>query len=150
MKYAYFNLADGLVLQWIDTDALNCILPPADLLHICSEADWALQELPGRFMVSGGALVPYTEPAQPPAPGPSVPSSVSRFQARAALYAAGHFEAVESFMSQPETPMLMRLAWQDAQTFDRSSATVAALASALELSAEDVDGLFVAAAAITA
>lgn len=98
-------------------------------------------------------LLPY-DPANPPAapapPPTPVPASVSRFQARAALYQAGNLEEVEAIMAQPATPMLTKLAWQDAQTFERSSATVAALAGALALSDADLDALFFAAAAITA
>lgn len=101
------------------------------------------------------ALTPYDPANAPPDPEPevpviAVPVSVSRFRARAALYAAGYLEAVEVFMARPETPMLMRLAWQDAQEFERASATVAALAAVLGLSDGDVDELFTAAAAITA
>lgn len=99
------------------------------------------------------ALVPY-DPENPPVDtepvGATVPASVSRFQARAALYLAGYFEAVEEHMARPDTPMLSKLAWQDAQTFERSSATVAVLAAALALSDSDVDALFTSAAEITA
>lgn len=85
----------------------------------------------------------FVEPAR-------VPFSVSRYQARAALYQAGHLDDVEAFMARADTPMLVKLAWQDAQTFERPSATVALLAEKLELSDDDVDALFVAGAAITA
>lgn len=77
-------------------------------------------------------------------------ASVSRFQARVALYQAGHLEATELLMADPDTPMLSRLAWQDAQAFRRNSPTVAALAVALELTDEALDALFVAASEITA
>lgn len=79
-----------------------------------------------------------------------VPLVVTRFQARAALYLAGHFEAVEAYMAQASTPMLAKLAWQDAQEFQRSSPTVLALAKVLGLSDAQLDALFVSAATIKA
>lgn len=80
----------------------------------------------------------------------AVPASVSRFQARAALAMAGYFDGIEARMSAPETPVVMRLAWQDATTFDRDSATVAALAGVLGLDSAALDALFVTAAGIRA
>lgn len=80
----------------------------------------------------------------------SVPESVSRFQARAALHLAGLLESVEAVMQNPETDMLAKLAWQDAQSFERQSPTVQALAEALSLSAEQLDELFSTAAGIKA
>jgi len=94
-----------------------------------------------------GPIAPYVPP--PPAPAP-VPQAVSRFQARAALHLAGLLDQVNALMADPETPMLARLAWQDAQEFRRQSPTVLAMAAALSLSDEDVDNLFITAAGIEA
>jgi hypothetical protein len=74
-----------------------------------------------------------------------VPQVVSRFQARAALYQAGLFDQIETLMQNSETPMLARLAWQDAQEFKRQSPTVLAMASALGLNDEQLDSLFITA-----
>lgn len=79
-----------------------------------------------------------------------VPQTVTRFQARAALHLAGHLSAVESLMANDATPMLARLAWQDALTFERHSPTVAGMAQALGLSGEAIDQLFIMAAQIEA
>lgn len=79
-----------------------------------------------------------------------VPQTVTRFQARAALHLAGLLEAVETMMQSPDTPMLARLAWQDAQVFERQSPTVLTLAEALSLSDADLDQLFIDAAGIKA
>lgn len=79
-----------------------------------------------------------------------VPQTVTRFQARAALHLAGHLSAVESLMANDATPMLARLAWQDALTFERHSPTVAGMAQALGLSGEAIDQLFIVAAQIEA
>lgn len=119
---------------------------PEDLVEV-PDADYHLAagRMPGEdYEVVDGRV--QIIPA--PEPGPFVPQSVTRFQARAALYNAGHFETVEAFMARSSTPMLMRLAWLDAQSFDRGSDTVAALASVLQLSDIEVDALFTAAAEI--
>jgi hypothetical protein len=79
-----------------------------------------------------------------------IPQTVSRFQARAALHLSGLLESVETLMQSPETDMLARLAWQDAQEFKRQSPTVLAMASALGLTDAQIDELFIAAAGIEA
>lgn len=81
---------------------------------------------------------------------PVVPASVSRFQARAALAQAGLLSTVDTYMSGLPADNIQRLAWQDATEFYRSSATVAAMASMLGLTDEQVDDLFVTAATIQA
>jgi hypothetical protein len=79
-----------------------------------------------------------------------IPQTVSRFQARAALHLSGLLESVETLMQSPETDMLARLAWQDAQEFKRQSPTVLAMASALSLDDEALDALFTTASGIEA
>lgn len=88
-------------------------------------------------------------PPPPPAP-PVIPQSVSRFQARAALLLAGLLDDVEALMTAPDTPALAKLAWADAQEFERQSPTIAALAGAVGLTEQDIDALFVTAAGIKA
>lgn len=77
-----------------------------------------------------------------------VPDVISPFQARAALLAAGMLDDVELAIegSGPE----VRIAWEYATEWRRDSPTIAALADALGLSAEDVDNLFIAASEIVA
>jgi hypothetical protein len=99
-------------------------------------------------------LVPMTDAEvqahiNPPAL-PVVPPSVTRFQARAVLHLAGLLPQVETMMADPATPMLARLAWQDAQEFRRTSPTVLAMAQALSLTDAQIDGLFINAATIEA
>lgn len=84
----------------------------------------------------------------PPPPGP--PQVVSRFQARAALHLAGLLPQVEALMADPQTDTLARLAWTDAQEFRRTSPTLLAMASALSLTDEQLDQLFITAAGIEA
>lgn len=100
-------------------------------------------------------LVPITEAEADriraaAAPMPVAPMVVSRFQARAALHLAGLLDRVEQIMADPQTPVLSRLAWQDAQEFRRSSPTLLALADQLGLSAEALDQLFITASEIQA
>lgn len=83
-------------------------------------------------------------------PLPAVPESVTRFQARAALYQAGYLQAIETLMQDQNTPMIYKLAWQDASEFKRNSPTVTAMASALNLTDNDVDNLFRLASTIIA
>lgn len=79
-----------------------------------------------------------------------VPQAVSKFQAKAALLDAGRLAQVEALMASQSTPAIAKLAWTDAQNFERNSPTIAALAAALGLSSEQIDNLFIAAARITA
>lgn len=106
------------------------------------------------FNISTGETI--TRPATPdeiaansPQP-PSVPVVVSRFQAKAALLGAGLLDAVEALMANPATPAIARLAWAEALEFRRDSPTLAAMASALALTDEQLDDLFVEAAKVSA
>lgn len=80
----------------------------------------------------------------------SVPKSVYRFQALAALDQSGLLGQVDAIINDPQTPSITRLAFNNALTFERSSPTVATLAAALNLSGSQVDALFIAAAGIVA
>jgi hypothetical protein len=88
------------------------------------------------------------EPEIEPAPPEPVPAIVSRFQARAALLAAGLLDDVDAIMADPATPALTRLAWAEAVEFRRASPTVSAMSEALGLTEAQVDDLFIAAAGI--
>lgn len=76
---------------------------------------------------------------EPPIP---VPQKVSRFQARAALFNEGFLDQVTLIMTQDSTPMLARLAWQDAQEFERDSNLVNQMGVMLGLNSDQVDDLF--------
>lgn len=75
---------------------------------------------------------------------------VSRFQAKAALTQAGLMPQIEAIMQNPETSVIVNLAWQDALEFRRTSLVINDLAAALGLTETQVDDLFRAAALITA
>lgn len=106
-----------------------------------TEAQIALSAVQAQLDALKASLVPVID---------GVPQVVSRFQARAALHGAGLLQGIEQLMSAPDIDPLMRLAWSDAQNFERQSPTLLALASALKLTAEQVDALFVQAAQIKA
>lgn len=134
------------------------------------EADESPLE-PGVFLIPGGAIdvtppnVPQgkvalwqngwvfvnpPEPEQEEPPLDGVPQVVTRFQARAALHLAGLLTTVESLMTDPQTDMLARLAWQDAQEFRRQSPTMLFMAATLGLTDAQLDALFTTAAGIEA
>jgi hypothetical protein len=82
-------------------------------------------------------------------PPPLVPKSVTRFQALAALDDAGLTPSIEAYMTSTAS-LRTRRAWQEAQTFERDSSTVVALAALLGLTSSQTDALFMAAKDITA
>lgn len=84
----------------------------------------------------------------PPAAATVVPVSISRFQARAALMVAGLLESVETAISQSDA--MTKLAWAEAVEWRRDSPTISSIGSALGLSEEDIDNLFINAAGIIA
>jgi hypothetical protein len=88
----------------------------------------------------------FTKP--PPLP-PVVPASVSRAQALAALSNAGLLTQAQDAANASTNP-LVPIFWDNAQTFDRTSATVATLGAALGLTDAQIDSLFIAASTITA
>ena len=75
-------------------------------------------------------------------------AKVSRFQAFAALDAAGLLDDATALVNAQGG--VAKLAWDNAIEFRRSSPTINGLASALGLTDEDLDALFLAAAGIEA
>lgn len=69
-------------------------------------------------------------------------SDVTRAQAKLALKQFGLLSAVESIMSNPETPEEYKIAWKDAVMFKRNSPTVIALSQVLTLDEEALDNIF--------
>lgn len=77
-----------------------------------------------------------------------IPQSVTAFQAKAALLHADLLDNVEAMMTNPATPRIVKLAWDEALNFERQSPTVAAMASTLGLTDAEVDSLFLYAAEV--
>lgn len=72
----------------------------------------------------------------------------SRFQAKAALHAAGLLNQVEAALSEDDA--FAQLAWAEASEFRRTSPTMLSLAESLGMTDEQLDDLFRAAMAIEA
>ena len=81
------------------------------------------------------------------APPRVVPETVTLAQARAALMGAGLFETVNAFISNNPNPVL-KMAWEYTNNVSRNGAFVTALGPLLGLTDEQLDDLFIAAAAI--
>lgn len=99
--------------------------------------------------IYAAALAMNPAPYVAPEPVDFVPQEVSRFQARAALMAAGLLAAADAAVEASDDPFL-QLAWKEAVAFPRTSPSIAALAPTLGLTEADVDNLFRAAAQISA
>lgn len=74
--------------------------------------------------------------------------TVTPYQAKAALLAAGLLNDVLALVNDPATDPVVVLAWNNAQSFERLSSMVAGIATALGLTNEQLDDLFETAAAI--
>lgn len=77
-----------------------------------------------------------------------VPTSVSRFQAQAALLQAGLLDQVKAYFADPNTDPVHKLAWSEAQDFQRDSPALAAGAAALGITGSQLDDLFRTASSI--
>lgn len=97
---------------------------------------------PGSGDIAKALALPADQP-----PSPVIPSQVTNAQARAALRAAGLLAAVEAVIGSSPDPSVID-AWEYSPHISRDSALVASLGAALKLSPAQIDGLFVAAAAI--
>lgn len=105
--------------------------------------------------IEGGfTLVTPPEPEEPPAPEPlppGPPTVVTRAQGKAALITAGLWDDVLAYVGGIEDPTeqaLARVALDDATEWWRDSPCLVATATALGLTDQQLDDLFVAAAAI--
>lgn len=122
---------------------------PGDVVSITAERYQALLvgQTQGKQITAGVSGPVLTDPA---APVVTVPQSVTRFQARAALSRAGLFTTVNSAMVAFPIDDERRLAWEDAQEFRRTSPTMLQMAAALGLNDAALDALFTTAAGIEA
>ena len=90
----------------------------------------------------GNAPTPYVAP---PAP---IPSSVALWRAKAALHEAGLLDQADAMITAANNPVLAAF-WSNATSIERASPTLASLATQLNLASDQLDALFVRAAAIT-
>ena len=89
--------------------------------------------------------------AAKPVPSVEVPASVSRRQAKQQLAIAGLLASVQPAIDSIEdaqTRVLTQIFWDDSQEFERSNQYLGEMASRLQLTDEQLDDLFIAAATL--
>lgn len=86
----------------------------------------------------------------PPAPMPTVPATITMRQARLALLSAGLLPQVNAAIASLPSPQreAAEIDWEYATEVRRASPLIAGLAPALGLTGEQIDQLFIAAAAL--
>lgn len=148
------------ILGWKEGAPPEIVLLPNGTLYGSNpNEDGSYDALPGWYVAAAfrGVTPPSDWSAlevDPPEGMPVIgktpaPSSVSRFQARAALAMAGKLEEVDVAIANSGN-VIAQLAWSDAQVFERNSPTIAALAASLGLTEAQIDDLFRQAAKIVA
>ncbi len=131
----------GLVKNVIEVD----VMPP-DKFGFEFAVESEIAQIGDSFV--DGEIIPQEPPENsiPGEPGePSPPSTVievTAFQAKAALAQAGLLSMVEAYMALPDTEVMTRLRWQQAQTFKRDHPTILLIASVLGISNAQLDHLF--------
>lgn len=92
----------------------------------------------------------YREVVTPP-PAPAIPQSVTRRQAKQALSISGFLDQVQPAIDAIADPLqrsLMQIEWDDSQEFLRDRPQLIQLATALGLTDEQIDELFILAATL--
>jgi hypothetical protein len=97
-----------------------------------------------QWLAEGNTPEPYVPPPTP------IPATVTRFQALAVLAAGGYLDTVRTYINTLDQNNVQRLAWENATDWERSSPTLNALATMLNLTSAEVDDLFVAASQVSA
>lgn len=104
-------------------------------------SEWAY-EIVGDYAVGTPILVPLPEPE------PYVPQTVSRAQAMYVMTAQGIWDQAVAFVEAIEDPLeksLAKIALYETQEYSRDSPFLTLASSALGLTEEDLDNLFIAA-----
>jgi len=96
------------------------------------------------WLAEGNTPEPYVPPPPP------IPATVTRFQALAVLAAGGYLDTVRTYIATLGEDNITRLAWENAADWERTSPTLNALATMLNLTSAEVDDLFVAASQVSA
>ena len=117
----------------------NIILADAEFAAQIGAIECPDEVSPGWGYVDGT----FAEPAPDRAP---VPQSVTMRQARLALDSAGLLDTVDAAVAAG--PKSIQIEWEFAATVDRNWPTLSALQSALKLSDDQIDTLFIQAATL--
>jgi hypothetical protein len=96
------------------------------------------------WLAEGNTPDPYVPPPPP------IPSTVTRFQALAILAAGGYLDTVRTYINTLDQNNVQRVAWENAADWERTSPTLNALATMLNLTSAEVDDLFIAASQVSA
>jgi hypothetical protein len=127
--------------------ALDCIEAEIDGVLMMVPDDMANRHrrMIAEWEADGNVIAPYVEvPAQP-----GVPFSVTPAQAQIVLYEAGLLEQVDAAMSDPDAYRPMTIWYNKATAYERGSPYIQAMGYELGLTDEQMDEMFIAAAART-
>lgn len=133
------NVITGLFREDYDNvpiEAYSISDEDGELLRHCS--DFSL------FKLGQGNLIISNEPPT------FVPNAISRFQALTALHQASFLDDIQTYMAAPTTDWFEKLAWDEAQEFQRNSPMTVSLGSLFGLTEAQIDNLFIFAATIIA
>lgn len=102
------------------------------------------------WIKTGNAILPAILPEPEPDPGPGVPQEVTMRQARLALLGAGILDAAQGVIDALPQPQRRQaqIEWEYALSVRRDHPLIALMISEGLATAEQVDGLFVAAAGL--
>lgn len=133
------RIENGTVAEITDLDPVGRFHP---------SLEWA--QFDGRTNVSTGWLYDGSQFAAPPEAPLSVPQSVSMRQARLAMLGAGILDDVETAIAAMEgnEGRAARIDWEYALDVRREWPLINALGSQLGLTGQQIDELFIAAAAV--
>ena len=128
------------------------LYPPPDFAAACADpmedhAARVLQLLGNDPALALQALVDGTDIPDPP---PRVPREIANWRAKVALATMGKLLSVNSFLTSLPEPdrTAVTLAWNGDAKILRQSPMVATIADFLQLSPDEIDNLFIAAAAL--
>jgi hypothetical protein len=96
------------------------------------------------WLEEGNTPEPYVPPPPP------IPTTVTRFQALAVLAQADYLDTIWTYIDALPRSDITRLAFENATEWERTSPTLATLATMLNLTNEQVDDLFITASNISA
>lgn len=110
----------------------------------CDNTDYPFSVV-GQGDIVEADTIQWPEPPAPPVP---VPQSVTMRQARLALHAAGLLSGVDAAIASLEEPAktVAQIEWEYASTVERNAGLIPAMATALGMTEQQIDDLFIAAA----
>ena len=118
---------------------------------LASDSQYLLLRI-GTMVDSWAQQADQVAPPPPPPPGPinGVPQAVTKRQGRQALVLAGKLSLVQQAIDALPEPQrtLMQIEWDDSTEFHRQRPSLIQLGTAIGLTSQDIDNLFIQAAAL--